>query len=336
MAQKSFKRFVISLPVIGYAASVVSNVTKLPKLRKQVIEADTMNDRLLKELQKTQANFGKQVELNSAEHDDINKKFASLMQATDNLSQRFGAFESSQKSADTKQAKSKSSAEDDEALFADDHILDTFYINFEDHFRGSEEMITKRLEEYLPDFEDTKVNFKKTPVLDIGSGRGEFLQLLSNHRISAVGLDINHNMVERSVKKGLKAVQGDALTHLKDSKSQSYGAITGFHIVEHIPFNTLLRIFTNAYRCLAQDGFVLFETPNPENIIVGSAAFYTDPSHLNPIPPDLLAFALETCGFRDVEIRRLHPVDGKDVTGLPEEVAGRFYGPRDYAVIGYK
>jgi hypothetical protein len=97
-----------------------------------------------------------------------------------------------------------------------------------------------------------------------------------------------------------------------------------------------MRIFSNALRTLVKDGFVIFETPNPENVIVGTHNFYMDPSHLHPLPPIMLAFALETCGFKNVEIKRLHPDDEHDVTGLPKEIAERFYGPRDYAVIGYK
>jgi SAM-dependent methyltransferase len=174
--------------------------------------------------------------------------------------------------------------------------------------------------------------------LDIGSGRGEFLQLLKTNKVRAVGLDINYDMVKRSKDKSLEAVQDDALTHLLAAKSQSYGAITGFHIVEHIPFNNLMRIFISAHRALVSNGFVIFETPNPENIIVASSGFYTDPTHLNPLPPDLLAFALKSCGFREVEILRLHPVDAEPgkIAALPEELRFRFYGPRDYAVIGYK
>ena len=80
---------------------------------------------------------------------------------------------------------------------------------------------------------------------------------------------------------------------------------------------------------------MIFETPNPENLVVGSTTFHLDPSHLQPLPPVLLAFALETCGFKDIEIKRLHP-DDKKPAQLHGDVATLLYGPRDYAVIGYK
>jgi O-antigen chain-terminating methyltransferase len=220
-------------------------------------------------------------------------------------------------------------------LFADDHSMDKFYIEFEDRFRGSEALISERLAVYLPYFKKAGIDFAKTPVLDIGSGRGELLQLLKKHRIRAVGLDINHDMVERSKKKDLEAVQGDALAYLRTAKAKSFGAITGFHLVEHIPFGVLLRMFQLSYRALADGGLVIFETPNPENVLVGSYTFYMDPSHLHPLPPALLAFALESCGFT-TEILRLHPDTDVKTDDLPPLVAERMFGPRDYAVIGRK
>ncbi len=197
-------------------------------------------------------------------------------------------------------------------------------------------MISERLEEYLPYFTKSKVNFQKTPVLDIGSGRGELLSLLEKHKVPAVGIDINHDMIKRSKEKGLKAIQGDALSHLQSAGPQSYGAITGFHLVEHIPFNILLRIFKSCHSSLAKDGFIFFETPNPENLIVGCTSFYMDPSHLHPLPPALLAFALETCGFRNIEIKRLHPDTDKRPEKLPKEVDNLLFAARDYTVIAYK
>ena len=222
------------------------------------------------------------------------------------------------------------------SLFANDHILDKFYGDFEDRFRGSEEMIYDRLSEYIPLFKRQNIDYANNPVLDIGSGRGEFLKLLKDNNYNAIGLDINQEMVDRSLKMGYEVSQGDAETFLKKSKSQRFGAITGFHIVEHIPFNNLLRILNSCHRALISDGFVIFETPNPENLRVGSTTFYMDPSHLHPLPPDLLAFTLEQIGFRNVEILRLHSEDEKMSDSMPKSINDLLYGPRDYAVIGYK
>lgn len=226
-------------------------------------------------------------------------------------------------------------------LLADDHDLDSFYIAFENKFRGTEKEIKDRQRVYLPKLRKLGVDFAKYPLLDIGCGRGEMLELLKEENINAVGLDLNENMVKRCNERGLKAVQAEALSYLQKQKSGSLGAITGFHIVEHIPFGFLLRLFEECYRVLVPGGVVIFETPNPESLHVGSFAFYYDPSHLHPIVPDVLAFAIENRGFDKSEILRLHPRgDGHENDNRKDryvkEVLSRFYMGQDYAVIGHK
>lgn len=223
-----------------------------------------------------------------------------------------------------------------EPLLADDRLLDSFYKDFEDKFRGSEASVENRLAQYLHLFKS--VDFvHENPVVDLGCGRGELLGLLHRNNIRVIGVDLNKNMVKRAKEKGFTAVQGDAITYIASANSNSLAAITGFHLVEHIPFRLLMKLFEESYRALAMGGFVLFETPNPENVMVGACNFYMDPSHLNPIPPGLLAFALEVCGFA-VEIIKLHPVMEtiEHDDDLVKNMANHFFGPRDYAVIGRK
>lgn len=332
MTTKNLKDSIIALPIIGYTARVLHSFLKAPVVHQRVMADQEQLNNAITRIETT--NTDQFTHINNA-ITELNTTLASMQLVQDNLRQQFGILEAASTKAVGPKAKDKPG--NTEELFADDHILDTFYTNFEDRFRGSEEMIEERLVEYLPYFEKSKIDFNEKPILDIGSGRGELLQLLAKHNFHAIGLDINYDMVERSMKKGLDAVQGDVLQFLHKAKSQSYGAITGFHIVEHIPFNILLRVFTDAHRVLAKDGFVIFETPNPENVVVASDTFHMDPSHLHPLPPALLAFTLETCGFRNIEIKRLHPDEQmKSAENLPETVKTRLFGPRDYAVIGYK
>lgn len=230
----------------------------------------------------------------------------------------------------------KSSSED--TLVADEHLLDNFYVHFEKWFRGSEEEIGKRQSVYLPYFTESKIDSQKYPVVDIGCGNGEFVGVLKENGIRAIGLDLNKAMIDNVVSKGLEGIQGDALSYLREQKSGSLMAITGFHIVEHIPFLDLVRIFNECYRALVPGGFVIFETPNPENTIVGSCNFYNDPSHLHPLPPAFLELVMKTRGFQKNEIKRLHPLkpnlDHKDP--LVKEMAERFFGPQDYSIISHK
>lgn len=324
MSKESIKTQLLKIPVLGRVLITAKHVALSPTRHQEQLRT---NNELLSSL----TSLGNDLKDTKSQLAELSDKVKSVQQSQDSMSQQFSLLSRGQP-----QTKSKESKSSDDELFADDHLLDAFYTAFEDKFRGDEETIKERLQEHLPLFKESSVKFGKYPVLDIGSGRGEFLQLLKDNGISAEGLDINIDMVERSKQKGLKAVQGDALNFLLSKDPQTYGAITGFHIAEHIPFNFLYRIFQACHAALSDNGFVLFETPNPENMIVGSCAFYMDPSHLHPLPPDLLAFALEQCGFRKVEIRRIHPVEGHEKEKVPQEFKNRFYGPRDYAVIGYK
>lgn len=328
MRKTSIKRTLVSIPVAGYALRLISNLVRLQQFTQDLQEQNHVNSALISRLQKK---LTKESEALTSRVDSLKKSFTASQLVLDNIQQSVDAIESqsNRKTASTGQESSSK-------LLADDHLLDKFYTAFEDKFRGSEAMILLRQEGYLPYFIRSRISFSKTPVLDIGSGRGEFINLLKTNRIEALGIDINHDMVARSKKKGLNAIQGDALSHLQSVSSQTYGAITGFHVVEHIPFKVLIRLFTAARRSLVPGGFIILETPNPENLIVGSTTFYMDPSHLHPLPPSLLAFTLEHVGFKGVKILRLHPHEMHSTSKNGKDVTELLYGPRDYAVIAYK
>ncbi|NJO49330.1 MAG: class I SAM-dependent methyltransferase [Leptolyngbyaceae cyanobacterium RM2_2_4] len=219
------------------------------------------------------------------------------------------------------------------------HQLDAFYVAFEDYFRGSYQDISTRLKVYLPVLEHAKLDTSNFPILDIGCGRGEWLELLQKSGYAAKGLDINRVMLDRCRSKGLEVIEADALVHLKSLPAQSLSAVTGFHIIEHLPLVELITLFQEILRVLKSDGLIIMETPNPQNVLVGSNNFYMDPTHLNPLPSPLAKFMLENAGYQAVEIMNLNAyADSFKVSG--SEIANRFndyfYGPQDYAVIGYK
>ena len=217
--------------------------------------------------------------------------------------------------------------------------LDAMYVAFEDRFRGTREDIKERQSVYLPYVEKVQKKIEGGLVLDVGCGRGEWLELLAKDGYVAKGVDLNRMMVVQSRELGLNVVEGDVFDYFIDMESESLSVVTGFHIVEHLPLKTMIALFDQAYRVLKPGGMVIFETPNPENIIVGSCNFYYDPTHRNPIPPEALKFLLEARGYQDLEILRLHEnEDYADlkVSNLDEKIASRFYGAQDYSVIGYK
>lgn len=221
---------------------------------------------------------------------------------------------------------------------------DAIYLDFENLHRGSREEIKKRLGVYggiAKNLQDhlTDPNFC---VLDIGCGRGEWLELLKELQIQAMGVDINSAMIELCTNRNLAAVQGDAIHYLTAQPAESYNMITGFQIVEHIDSDHLLQVLKETKRVLKPDGIAIFETPNPENLIVGACNFYMDPTHIRPIPPARLQFFAQSCGFKKVDILRVNPYgaiglqDAENPSRTEREMAKFFNNEADYAIIAYK
>ena len=182
--------------------------------------------------------------------------------------------------------------------------LDTFYSRFETRFRGSEEEISQRMSSYLDVITGTIAGGPEAPVLDLGSGRGEWLHLLRNQGLYARGVDLNPQFVLRCKSQGLSVAQMDVLEALRSTETNSIGAVTSMHLIEHMPFDLVVEMLDESLRVLKPGGVIILETPNPENIEVASHWFYMDPTHRNPIPPTLLQWVLEDRGFRNVLIRR--------------------------------
>ncbi|BAZ67919.1 MAG: methyltransferase domain-containing protein [Pelatocladus maniniholoensis HA4357-MV3] len=219
------------------------------------------------------------------------------------------------------------------------HSLDAFYASFEDNFRGSFEDIFNRLKPYLPLIEQAKIGTPDSPILDVGCGRGEWLELLRESGYIARGLDINRVMIERCQTRGLEVIEADAIAHLLSLPDSCLGAVTGFHIIEHLPFPVLMKFVSEVVRILKPGGLAIFETPNPQNVLVGSCNFYFDPTHRHPLPSSLVKFIFEIHGFFQVKIINLHPFPDNYKVGdsdLAERFNDYFYGPQDYAVVGYK
>jgi len=189
---------------------------------------------------------------------------------------------------------------------------------------------------------DAGIGTPAMPVLDVGCGRGEWLELLRDRQLHARGVDLNRAMIADCRQRGLEVIESDAIKYLGGLPEASVGAVTGFHLIEHLPLEVLFELWDAALQALKPGGVAIFETPNPNNLFVSTRYFYLDPTHRHPIPPQLGQFLAESRGFRRVEILELHPwpethwVD----TRTGGEVAARFnecfYGPQDYAIVGWK
>jgi SAM-dependent methyltransferase len=223
---------------------------------------------------------------------------------------------------------------------AEADALDGYYVAFESVFRGDRADITETMGHYLPDLKNAASVTADKPLLDLGCGRGEWLHLLSEQGVNARGVDLNSAMIAQCRELGLEVAQSDALAALRACRNASLGAVSAIHILEHLPFPVLFELLRQAFRALIPGGILLVETPNPENILVGSHTFYHDPTHRNPLTPDSMRFLLRYNGFTEPEIRRLHPYpEAAKVAGddpLTERVNGHLCGPQDFALIARK
>lgn len=216
-------------------------------------------------------------------------------------------------------------------------IPKSFYKALEDRFRGSRDEIRNRLQVYIP-LLNAAIPLNphgKPAALDIGCGRGEWLELLNSNGWSASGVDLDLEMVEFCQSLGLQAALVDGIEHLAKAGDASLDLISGFHIVEHIPIGHVLALLREANRVLKPAGIAIFESPNPENVQVGAHRFYLDPTHQRPIPPMLLQFMAEYSGFSGAEILRLHPAPSplKDRNDRIARATESLWGPQDYSVV---
>ena len=151
----------------------------------------------------------------------------------------------------------------------------------------------------------------------------------------ARGVDLNPVNGDFCRALGLDVITVDVLRYLSALPDGTLSVVTAFHLVEHMPFSRLLVLTGEIFRVLKPGGLLIYETPNPENLEVATYSFWMDPTHLRPLPPELLEFLVLQGGFADVEVRRLHPLEAAD-TGNEPLLRSLLSGPRDYAVIAHK
>jgi O-antigen chain-terminating methyltransferase len=195
--------------------------------------------------------------------------------------------------------------------------LSNFHVRFQDRHRGSEELIRERQRPLLAYFGRCQ------RVLDIGCGRGEFLELLREQHIPGEGIDINPSAVDMCRAKGGTAHQAEALAYLSSDGAGTFDGIHMNHLIEHLPFPTVVRLLEACLDQLQPGGVLVAQTPNPycpETL----QAFFVDPTHVRPLFPDAVTVLLESLGFEQVEVHFVTPVreEGGD---RPQR------GPQDFA-----
>lgn len=216
-------------------------------------------------------------------------------------------------------------------------MSDIFYRSFEEKHRGSVEEIKGRLAVYLPYIAPLSQVYPEATVADLGCGRGEWLELLKEQNIPAIGVDIDEGMLARAVEIGLNVKKQDAIEFLQQQADQSLLCVSGFHIAEHLPFEVLQALVKETLRVLKPGGLLILETPNPENISVGACSFYMDPTHQQPLPPALLEFLPYFYGFQRTKILRLQENPSLKQTELSLNLTDVLKGVSpDYSVMAQK
>jgi SAM-dependent methyltransferase len=226
-------------------------------------------------------------------------------------------------------------------------VLDAYkYVGFENQFRGSPDAIRERLRSYLPYFEGAK------DVLDVGCGRGEFLELLRAAGIAARGLDLNHEMVEVCRAHGLDVAEGDVVTYLEGVPDGSLGGLFAAQVVEHLQPGYLLRFLELAHYKLRPGAPIVLETLNPACWVAFFDSFIRDITHVWPLHPDTLRYLVLASGFATARIEYRSPVAPQDklqsvaadtslsadlvetLNANVEKLNARMFTYLDYAVIG--
>lgn len=222
-------------------------------------------------------------------------------------------------------------------------LQDWRYASFENRFRGSEQQVKNQQSIFLSYFK------KGRKVLDLGCGRGEFLELLEEKGIEVEGIEINQEMIEICSNKGLNCQKGDILEKLAEYEDGTLGGIFSSQVIEHFSPSYLRRLVELSYFKLAPSTYLVLETINPASVFSLVQIYFLDLSHQKPILPQALKFLMERAGFEEVEIKYSSPLKQERLKDIPtkDEITSTLnqnidklnkllYAPSNYAAIGWK
>lgn len=221
---------------------------------------------------------------------------------------------------------------------------DSTYVAFENRFRGSPEDVREKLSSYVALFQGL------APVVDLGCGRGEFLELLKEAEIEARGVEANAHVARACRERGLDVTHGDLVAFLQAQATGSLGGIFAAQVAEHLPPDVLLATLRQAFRLLRSGGLLVLETVNPRSVLGFLEVYNRDLTHERPLHPDTLSFLAAAQGFTDVRVELRSPVEPDSrlravpIAGLPESAAQALnenvnllndllYAPQEYALL---
>lgn len=217
--------------------------------------------------------------------------------------------------------------------------FDFNYAAFETRYRGSPEHIREIQTQYRDYFGKPEDG----PVLDLGCGRGEFLELLQENSVPCFGVDLDEGAVKLAQDRGLGAEQGELIEALESCADESLGGIVSFQVIEHLPLHTTSSILELGKRKLRPGGILILETVNVASLYTHAHAFTMDPTHAIALHPLTLQLMVEDAQFSDVQIVYSGEVPAEDrmkTDGFSPELADNFhrlntllFSPQDFAIV---
>lgn len=185
------------------------------------------------------------------------------------------------------------------------------------------------------------------PVLDLGFGRGEFLELLRELGVDAMGVEPDPGLVEAARNRGLRAEVGRGVEYLAGLPDDHLGGLVMIQVIEHLTPQHVVDVVRLAADKLRPGGRAVVETVNPMSLYTYAHALWVDPDHTRPVHPNFLRFLFAEAGFATVERVDRSPVPADEsLELLPgedelvkrlnanfERVNALLFGPQDYAIV---
>lgn len=342
------RRRVLSTPIIGYLLRIIFGIMMLPKrinsLQKSIIDVAS-NIHYIEKRVETDVNH----RLDYIEK-TLNEKFSSVSESSINIFneiedlvvqiKKLSMIEEERKVLEEKIKKDQILEEQYKKK-----ILDLFYLRYNEELMvDSRELVMERAEVYLREIEKYLGNKDKKilKMIDLGCGEGEFIELLNKNGYPAYGVDSNSAVVSKMKEEQpmLKIVEDSAINYLKKMEKNSLDFISAIHMVEHLEFFDLIVLLKECFRVLKDDGLLILETPNPQNILISTYYFNLDPTHKKPIPPELLKFFVEESGLQVENVLLIRPLNFCDYNYEKDnhlrDIVFRFNMEQAYSIVAVK
>lgn len=165
------------------------------------------------------------------------------------------------------------------------------YSKFAERFSAGPDDVKRIYSQYIKHFKNCN------SVLDIGCGKGYFLELLRENNINGIGIDTDPDLINACRIKGLNAFTDDAINYLENSKDSSIDGIFMGHVIEHLPLNLKIKFLRLCFAKLVDNGVLVIETPNTTSPFVMHNLYYLDPTHEKPLFPEAIKHLGEMAGF---------------------------------------